>query len=66
MNRLEPKHPRAIRWMHWINAPLLTIMIWSGLLIYWANDVYSIRLGSSRDDERLRHARRRGRASESP
>ena len=44
MNRLEPKHPRAIRWMHWINVPLLTIMIWSGLLIYWANDVYSLGL----------------------
>jgi thiosulfate reductase cytochrome b subunit len=42
MNRLEPKHLRAIRWMHWINAPLLTIMIWSGLLIYWANDVYTL------------------------
>ncbi|OAI41870.1 thiosulfate reductase [Planctomycetaceae bacterium SCGC AG-212-D15] len=45
MNRLEPKHPRAIRWMHWINAPLLTIMIWSGLLIYWANDVYALAVG---------------------
>jgi thiosulfate reductase cytochrome b subunit len=42
MNRLEAKHPRAIRWMHWINFPLLLVMIWSGLLIYWANDVYSI------------------------
>ncbi len=31
--------------MHWINFPLLTIMIWSGLRIYWANDVYDIRLG---------------------
>jgi thiosulfate reductase cytochrome b subunit len=31
--------------MHWINVPLLTIMIWSGLLIYWANDVYSIGWG---------------------
>jgi thiosulfate reductase cytochrome b subunit len=31
--------------MHWINVPLLTIMIWSGLLIYWANDVYTIRVG---------------------
>ena len=31
--------------MHWINFPLLGIMIWSGLLIYWANAVYSIRLG---------------------
>lgn len=36
------KHPRAIRWMHWINFPLLALMIWSGLLIYWANDVYHI------------------------
>ena len=23
--------------MHWINFPLLTIMIWSGLRIYWAD-----------------------------
>jgi thiosulfate reductase cytochrome b subunit len=45
MNRLEPKHPRAIRWMHWINVPVLTVMIWSGLLIYWANDVYGLDLG---------------------
>ncbi|HEV3145662.1 MAG TPA: cytochrome b/b6 domain-containing protein [Gemmataceae bacterium] len=45
MNRLEPKHPRAIRWMHWINVPVLTIMIWSGLLIYWANDGYDLDLG---------------------
>lgn len=40
------KHPLVIRWMHWINFPLLTIMIWSGALIYWANDVYEIRIGS--------------------
>src|SRR6266481_1295797 len=45
MNRLEPKHPRAIRWMHWMNVPILAIMIWSGLLIYWANDVYAVRIG---------------------
>lgn len=45
MHRLEPKHPRAIRWSHWCNVVLLSIMIWSGLLIYWANDVYAIRLG---------------------
>jgi thiosulfate reductase cytochrome b subunit len=30
--------------MHWINFPLLAMMIWSGLLIYWANAVYSIRI----------------------
>lgn len=35
MIRLERKHPLAIRWMHWINFPLLFLMIWSGLLIYW-------------------------------
>ena len=33
--RLDYKHPLAIRWMHWINFPVLAIMIWSGLLIYW-------------------------------
>ncbi len=42
--QLEQKHPLAIRWMHWINFPLLTMMIWSGMLIYWANQVYGIRL----------------------
>jgi thiosulfate reductase cytochrome b subunit len=45
MNRLERKHSRAVRWMHWVNVPLLTIMLWSGLRIYWANDVYAIRVG---------------------
>jgi thiosulfate reductase cytochrome b subunit len=45
MTRLEAKHPRAIRWMHWINVPLLMVMLWSGLLIYWANDVYEVRAG---------------------
>jgi thiosulfate reductase cytochrome b subunit len=45
MNRLEKKHPRAIRWLHWINVPVLGVMIWSGLLIYWANDVYRVGLG---------------------
>jgi len=46
MKRLEKKHPLAIRWFHWVNFPVLMVMIWSGLLIYWANDVYSIRVGS--------------------
>lgn len=40
MKRLERKHPLAIRWFHWINFPLLAIMIWSGTLIYWANAAY--------------------------
>ena len=39
-------HPRAIRWLHWINFPLLVIMIWSGLRIYWAEDVYAFGIGS--------------------
>jgi len=46
VKKLEAKHPVAIRWFHWINFPLLAIMIWSGLLIYWANDVYRIGFGS--------------------
>jgi thiosulfate reductase cytochrome b subunit len=45
MKRLERKHPRVIRWCHWLNVPLLSGMIWSGLLIYWANDVYRIEVG---------------------
>jgi thiosulfate reductase cytochrome b subunit len=48
MTRLEmrAKHRLATRWFHWVNFPLLTLMIWSGLWIYWANDVYRIGLGS--------------------
>lgn len=45
MKHLEAKHSTAVRWFHWINFPLLTLMIWSGLLIYWANDVYRIGAG---------------------
>lgn len=42
MKKLEVKHPLAIRWNHWVNFPVLTIMIWSGLLIYWATPAYFI------------------------
>jgi thiosulfate reductase cytochrome b subunit len=42
MQKLRLKHLVAIRWFHWINFPLLLLMIWSGLLIYWAYDVYRI------------------------
>jgi thiosulfate reductase cytochrome b subunit len=47
LHRLEirAKHPLAIRWCHWINFPLLAIMLWSGLWIYWANDVYRLGAG---------------------
>jgi thiosulfate reductase cytochrome b subunit len=47
MKKLVPKHPLAIRWMHWINFPVLFVMIWSGMLIYWANDVFKIHLGNT-------------------
>ncbi len=40
MKSIKEKHPLAIRWAHWVNFPVLMIMIWSGMLIYWANDVY--------------------------
>jgi thiosulfate reductase cytochrome b subunit len=46
MRTLEKKHPLAIRWFHWVNFPLLLMMLWSGLLIYWANPVYRLGLGS--------------------
>ena len=42
--QLEKKHSLAVRWMHWVNFPLLAMMIWSGILIYWSNSVYGIRL----------------------
>ncbi len=42
MKRLEKKHPLAIRWFHWLNFPILMVMIWSGLVIYWANDVFHV------------------------
>src|SRR5258706_10442734 len=47
MKKIVKKHPLAIRWFHWINFPVLGIMIWSGLLIYWANGVYKIGFGST-------------------
>jgi thiosulfate reductase cytochrome b subunit len=52
---LEKKHPLAIRWMHWVNFPVLFTMIWSGLLIYWNDSdnayqhphaVYRVGIGS--------------------
>ena len=44
MKVIKEKHPLVIRWTHWVNFPVLAIMIWSGMLIYWANDEYSITL----------------------
>src|SRR5258705_5450165 len=45
LKTIVKKHPLAVRWFHWINFPVLGVMIWSGLLIYWANDVYKIGFG---------------------
>ena len=45
LKKIIVKHPLAIRWFHWINFPVLAVMIWSGLLIYWANDVYKLKIG---------------------
>lgn len=47
MKMLHKKHPLAIRWFHWLNFPLLALMIASGILIYWANPVYRIGFGDS-------------------
>ena len=41
------KHPLAIRWFHWVNFPILALMIWSGMLIYWASSVYNIKIGDT-------------------
>lgn len=47
MKTLQPKHPLPVRCFHWVNAPVLGMMIGSGLLIYWANDVYRIGWGDT-------------------
>ena len=46
MKTLEEKHRFATRWFHWVNFPILSAMIFSGMLIYWAYDPYRIGLGS--------------------
>ena len=40
---LQEKHKLATRWFHWVNFPILSIMIVSGMLIYWAYDPYQDR-----------------------
>jgi thiosulfate reductase cytochrome b subunit len=42
VKQIKEKHPLAVRWFHWINFPVIFVMIWSGLMIYWANGVYRI------------------------
>jgi thiosulfate reductase cytochrome b subunit len=46
MSSLEKKFALAVRCCHWVNVPVLLVMLWSGLLIYWASPVYRIGLGS--------------------
>lgn len=38
--RIREKHPLAVRISHWLNVPAILMMIWSGILIYWANPAY--------------------------
>ncbi len=45
MVRIRNKHAFFARWTHWVNFPILFVMIWSGLLIYWAHDPYRIGIG---------------------
>ncbi len=47
MKKIVKKHSLAVRWFHWLNFPILFVMIWSGLLIYWANDVYRLGWGDT-------------------
>ena len=42
--RIDHKHALPTRLFHWLNAVVLAIMIWSGILIYWAYPVYKIKL----------------------
>lgn len=41
------RHRRGNRWMHWVNFPLLGVMVWSGLRIYWADvrDPFGVGIG---------------------
>ena len=47
MKKIVHKHPLPIRITHWLNVIFLSVMIWSGLLIYWANDIYKVKAGST-------------------
>ncbi len=40
-SRAVLRHRRGSRWMHWINLPLITIMLWSGFRIYWAEQSWA-------------------------
>lgn len=38
--RVIEKHGILLRICHWLNVPILYLMIWSGILIYWAHQAY--------------------------
>lgn len=44
----QKKHSLALRWMHWINFPVLMIMMYSGMRIYWSDlrEPYALGVGS--------------------
>ncbi len=44
----KKKHSLALRWMHWINFPVLMVMMFSGMRIYWSDrrDPYTLGIGS--------------------
>ena len=43
----KKKHSLALRWMHWLNFPLLMVMMYSGMRIYWSDlrDPYTLGIG---------------------
>ena len=51
--RLVKKHPLAIRWMHWINFPVLFLMIWSGVLILWSYPNYPTKAHAFKVPDRI-------------
>ena len=38
--RIREKHSLLIRSTHWLSFATLSLMVWSGILIYWADDIY--------------------------
>jgi thiosulfate reductase cytochrome b subunit len=45
LKALEEIHKLATRWFHWLNVPILGVMIYSGLMIYWTYPAYRIGFG---------------------
>lgn len=47
MKKIIQKHPLPVRITHWLNTVFLCVMIWSGMLIYWSNDIYKLKAGNT-------------------